>query len=96
MQIRIRRIHPEAVLPSYAHGPEEDAGLDLPSFFIDTGLEFPETVQYVDEIAKLYHLKLIVEHAQEHAFFGNLSYFNRQFKLQMKQSPRLFRSVANG
>jgi len=33
----------------------KDAGLDLPSFFIDTGLEFPETVQYVDEIAQLYH-----------------------------------------
>jgi dUTP pyrophosphatase len=29
MQIRIRRIHPEAVLPVYAHGPEEDAGMDL-------------------------------------------------------------------
>lgn len=28
--------------------------------------------------------------------FGNLSYFNRQFKLQTGQSPRLFRSVANG
>jgi phosphoadenosine phosphosulfate reductase len=52
-----------------------DAGLDLPSFFIDTGLEFPETVQYVNEIAEHYHLKLIVEHAPEHAFFGNLNYF---------------------
>ncbi|HTS27058.1 MAG TPA: dUTP diphosphatase [Bryobacteraceae bacterium] len=29
MRIRIRRIHPEAFLPSYAHGPEEDAGMDL-------------------------------------------------------------------
>src|ERR1035438_3224301 len=29
MQIRIQRIHPAAVLPSYAHGPEEDAGMDL-------------------------------------------------------------------
>jgi dUTP pyrophosphatase len=29
MQIRIRRIHPDAVLPAYAHGPEEDAGMDL-------------------------------------------------------------------
>jgi dUTP pyrophosphatase len=29
MQIRIQRIHPAAVLPSYAHGPHEDAGLDL-------------------------------------------------------------------
>jgi dUTP pyrophosphatase len=29
MQIRIQRIHPDAVLPRYAHGPEEDAGMDL-------------------------------------------------------------------
>jgi dUTP pyrophosphatase len=29
MQIRIQRIHPAAILPSYAHGPEEDAGMDL-------------------------------------------------------------------
>jgi dUTP pyrophosphatase len=29
MQIRIRRIHPDAVLPAYAHGPHEDAGMDL-------------------------------------------------------------------
>ena len=29
MNIRIKRLHPDAVLPVYAHGPEEDAGLDL-------------------------------------------------------------------
>src|SRR3954471_17073176 len=29
MTIRIRRIHPKAILPCYAHGPGEDAGLDL-------------------------------------------------------------------
>ena len=29
MQIRIQRIHPRAVLPAYAHGPTEDAGMDL-------------------------------------------------------------------
>jgi dUTP pyrophosphatase len=29
MQIRIKKLHDDAVLPSYAHGPEEDAGLDL-------------------------------------------------------------------
>ena len=29
MQVRIQRIHPAAVLPSYAHGPAEDAGMDL-------------------------------------------------------------------
>jgi len=29
MQIRIQRIHPAAILPAYAHGPAEDAGMDL-------------------------------------------------------------------
>jgi dUTP pyrophosphatase len=29
MRIRIKKIHPGAVLPSYAHGPDEDAGMDL-------------------------------------------------------------------
>ena len=29
MQIQIQRIHPNAVLPSYTHGPGEDAGMDL-------------------------------------------------------------------
>ncbi|MGA3242793.1 MAG: dUTP diphosphatase [Bryobacteraceae bacterium] len=29
MRIRIQRIHPGAILPAYAHGPAEDAGMDL-------------------------------------------------------------------
>ena len=29
MRIRIRRLRQDAALPTYAHGPEEDAGLDL-------------------------------------------------------------------
>ena len=29
MQIPIQRLHPQAQLPKYAHGPDEDAGLDL-------------------------------------------------------------------
>src|ERR1035438_7150912 len=29
MQIRIQRTHPQATLPRYAHGPNEDAGMDL-------------------------------------------------------------------
>jgi dUTP pyrophosphatase len=29
MRIRIRRLRDDAVLPAYAHGPQEDAGLDL-------------------------------------------------------------------
>ena len=31
MNIRIKKLHPDAILPTYAHGPEEDAGLDLRS-----------------------------------------------------------------
>jgi dUTP pyrophosphatase len=31
MKIRLKRLVPEAVLPRYAHGPAEDAGLDLRS-----------------------------------------------------------------
>jgi dUTP pyrophosphatase len=29
MLVRIKRLRPDAFLPQYAHGPEEDAGLDL-------------------------------------------------------------------
>jgi len=29
MKIRIKKIHPQAVLPAYAYAPGEDAGLDL-------------------------------------------------------------------
>ena len=29
MQVKIRLLSPGAVLPEYAHGPEEDAGMDL-------------------------------------------------------------------
>ena len=29
MKIRIQRLHPDAELPRYAHGPDEDAGMDL-------------------------------------------------------------------
>jgi dUTP pyrophosphatase len=29
MRIRIRRLRQDAALPEYAHGPDEDAGLDL-------------------------------------------------------------------
>jgi dUTP pyrophosphatase len=31
MQIKIKRLAPKAALPEYAHGPEEDAGLDVRS-----------------------------------------------------------------
>jgi dUTP pyrophosphatase len=29
MKIRLKKLHADAVLPAYAHGPAEDAGLDL-------------------------------------------------------------------
>jgi dUTP diphosphatase len=32
MRIRIKKLHPDAILPSYAHGPEEDAAMDLCAF----------------------------------------------------------------
>jgi dUTP pyrophosphatase len=31
MKIRAKKLHPDAMLPHYAHGPEEDAGMDLRS-----------------------------------------------------------------
>jgi dUTP pyrophosphatase len=31
MRVKIKRLRPEAILPAYAHGPQEDAGLDLRS-----------------------------------------------------------------
>jgi len=29
MQVRIRRLRPDASIPAYAHGPDSDAGMDL-------------------------------------------------------------------
>lgn len=29
LAFRIKRLHPDAVIPRYAHGPAEDAGMDL-------------------------------------------------------------------
>jgi dUTP pyrophosphatase len=29
MQVKIKKLHPGAYLPAYAHGPHEDAGMDL-------------------------------------------------------------------
>ncbi len=29
MRVKIKKLSPEAILPVYAHGPEEDAGMDL-------------------------------------------------------------------
>jgi dUTP pyrophosphatase len=29
MKVRIKKLHADAILPSYAHGPDEDAAMDL-------------------------------------------------------------------
>ncbi|GIU79622.1 MAG: deoxyuridine 5'-triphosphate nucleotidohydrolase [Bryobacteraceae bacterium] len=29
MRIHVKLLHPDAILPRYAHGPDEDAGMDL-------------------------------------------------------------------
>ena len=52
-----------------------DAGLHLPVFFIDTGLELPETIEHVKQTAARHGSELIIEPAPEDAFFGNLQYF---------------------
>src|SRR5260370_40630509 len=31
MKLRLKKLSPDAVLPEYAHGPNEDAGMDLRS-----------------------------------------------------------------
>jgi len=45
MIIRIKRLHPDAELPRYAHGPLEDAGLDIRS--IDSALLEPGVPQAI-------------------------------------------------
>jgi len=52
-----------------------DAGRKLPVLFIDTGLEFSETVEHVHDTVKKYDLELIEERAPTDAFFGNLIHF---------------------
>lgn len=52
-----------------------DAGLDIPAMFVDTGLEFNETVKHVHEVCERHNIKLIEEKAPVDAFFGNLVQF---------------------
>ena len=52
MQVKIRRIHPDAVLPNYVHGSSEDAGMDLRS--VEDVVLQPETVTIV-------HTGIIIE-----------------------------------
>ncbi|MCQ2056272.1 MAG: phosphoadenosine phosphosulfate reductase family protein [archaeon] len=52
-----------------------DAGYNLPVLFINTGLEFNETVKHVREVTKRHNLKLIEEAASADVFFNNLAQF---------------------
>ena len=52
-----------------------DAGLKLPVLFVNTGLEFNETVEHVHDVCRRHDLQLIEESAPVDAFFGNLVQF---------------------
>ena len=52
MRIRIKRLHADARIPAYAHGPLEDAGLDLHSV---------EDVTLEPQVAKLVPTGLFLE-----------------------------------
>jgi dUTP pyrophosphatase len=52
VQIRIQRVHPSAVLPAYAHGAHEDAGMDLRAV---------EDVMLEPGVARLVPTGLIIE-----------------------------------
>jgi phosphoadenosine phosphosulfate reductase len=52
-----------------------EAGMSLPVLFLDTGLEFPETVEHVKEVADRHGLRLIIEKAPEGAFKEGLETF---------------------
>ncbi len=52
-----------------------DAGLKLPIFFVNTGLEFPETIAHVHRVAEKHGLQLIEESAPEGIFFESLAHF---------------------
>jgi dUTP diphosphatase len=45
MKIRIKKLNPDAILPSYAHGPDEDAAMDLCA--VDRTVLSPGTAQAV-------------------------------------------------
>jgi phosphoadenosine phosphosulfate reductase len=51
-----------------------DSGLKPALLFIDTGLEFPETVKHVQDITERFNLDLLVERPNN-SFWDNLEYF---------------------
>lgn len=81
----IKRIVRDNQLPvavSYSGGKDSlatlllvlDAGIRPKLIFVDTGLEFEETVKNVDETARQFSLDLIIESAGD-AFWKNLTHF---------------------
>jgi phosphoadenosine phosphosulfate reductase len=80
---RVMREHPLPTMVSFSGGKDSlatlllslKAGLKLPVFFIDTGLEFPETVQHVRDIAARHELELVIEIAPRAAFEEGLRLF---------------------
>jgi phosphoadenosine phosphosulfate reductase len=75
--------HKEPAIVSFSGGKDSlatllltlEAGFKLPVLFVDTGLEFNETVQQVRDTAERHGLRLIEEKAPVDAFFGNLVHF---------------------
>ena len=45
MRFRIKRLHPDAIIPRYAHGPHEDAGMDL--YSVDSVTLYPGETRLV-------------------------------------------------
>ncbi|NPA74910.1 MAG: phosphoadenosine phosphosulfate reductase family protein [Euryarchaeota archaeon] len=81
----IRRVHGETELPmavSFSGGKDSLATLLLAIqseekfdvFFLDTGIEFPETVEYVDEVRRKYGLDIKTINAGD-AFWRSLEFF---------------------
>ncbi|MBI5001281.1 MAG: phosphoadenosine phosphosulfate reductase family protein [Euryarchaeota archaeon] len=77
-----RRAESDGLLVSFSGGKDSlavlllalDAGLRPPMLFVDTGIEMPETVAYVSEIAAKYELDLIIESAGE-VFWHGVEHF---------------------
>lgn len=73
---RVMREHDLPAVVSFSGGKDSLAtfllglrtGVRMPVFYIDTGLEFPQTVQHVKELAERHGSDLIVEEAPREAF----------------------------
>jgi phosphoadenosine phosphosulfate reductase len=80
---RVMREHDLPAAVSFSGGKDSLAtfllskrtGGKLPLFYIDTGLEFPETVRHVREVAERHGTELIMEEAPSEAFSEGLKVF---------------------